>query len=269
MSSKILKNYQISVGAPVQIIQPHMVKGIKPRENIRHTEPETEIKDDFTGIDTQEEIDSSPDVDVSAIIDNAHQEAALIIKEAGYEAERLMEEAQRQAEEHRAVVEQEAWQTGYDEGYKAGYAEAQGQYEDLLKEAELIRDSAKNDYASVLADIEGDAIEMILDIAKNVIGVEISFNKEDILYLVKQAFEKCSNRENILLKVSPEDFDYVSANKQRLISMVDGLGELEIKNDLSLKVGACIVETRYGSIDAGVQTKLRKIEEAFRQAMGR
>ena len=89
------------------------------------------------------------------------------------------------------------------------------------------------------------------------------------MYLVKQAFEKCANRENIVLKAAPEDHEFLVNNKDRLLSMVEGVGELEIKKDTSLKPGGCIVETLYGSMDAGIQIKMKKIEEAFRQVIGK
>jgi len=42
-----------------------------------------------------------------------------------------------------------------------------------------------------------------------------------------------------------------------------GIGQLEIVKDQALKLGALILETPYGSVDAGMDTKLKKIEEAF------
>jgi len=97
--------------------------------------------------------------------------------------------------------------------------------------------------------------------------MEISTNKEVILSLIKQAFEKCSSKENVVLKVSNEDYEYVCANKDVIMGQVEGIGELDIKKDSSLKAGGCIVETPYGTIDAGMETKFKKIENAFRDVI--
>jgi flagellar assembly protein FliH len=48
---------------------------------------------------------------------------------------------------------------------------------------------------------------------------------------------------------------------------VEGIGELNIKKDTSLKTGGCIVETAYGTVDASLQTKFKKIESAFRNVI--
>ncbi|MCX8130324.1 MAG: FliH/SctL family protein [Clostridia bacterium] len=254
MSNKVYKNYQVNVGIPFQIRNPMNFQNLQTVNTTTPLEKEKE--------NAAEELSEAS---IESIINDAQQKAELILKEAQFESMRIIEDAEREASELKLSVEEEARQRGYEEGIN----EAKRQYEDLLQEAEFIKEHAKAEYKEVLAGIESEAVKMILDIARNVIGAEIAFNKEDILYLVKQAFEKCANRERVILRVSPEDFDYIDSNKHRLMSMVGGLSELEIKKDASLKEGGCLIDTPFGSIDAGVQTKLKKIEEAFRQAVGK
>lgn len=251
MSNRLFKNYQVNVGLPFQI---------KPALNfqtIRHIDDEDDIEDkedDFNEIKVRENI-----------IEEARTEADMIIQEAKYEALRIVEDADKSAKESYSIMTEEARVKGYEDGFN----EVKKQYEDLLTEAEYIREHARIEYNDVLASIESDAVNIILDIAKKVIGNELSTNKENILFLIRQAFEKCANKENIILKVSPDDFEYICENKESLLSMVEGIGELDIKKESSLKSGGCIVETPLGSIDASLQTKLKKIEESFRELIKR
>jgi flagellar assembly protein FliH len=255
--NKIFKNYQVNVGIPFQVKAPINFDTIKKMNTaVKEENEETEEKGDFhqhTEDHTQE------------LIQRAQEDADAIIKEAEFEALRLMEDAQREVEEIRLVVEEEARRKGYEEGFD----EAKKQYEDLIQEAEFIRGHARAEYKEVLEGMESDAINVILDIARKVIGIEISVNREDVLYLVKKAFEKCSNKENVVLKVSPEDYEFLNGARDKLLAMIEGAGELEIKKDSSLKLGACIIDTPFGSIAAGVDTKLKKIEEAFRRVIGK
>ena len=249
MYNRIFKNYQVNLGMPFQVKPPVSFDTIK-----KFDEPEDE-KDEsaFDAREITEEMKKK-----------AMEEADLVIKEAEYEAQRIIENTEIEIEERRLAVEEEAKQKGYEDGFN----EAKKQYEDLIQEAEFVREHAKAEYKEVLESIESDTVNVIIDIAKKVIGSELSLNKENILFLVKQAFEKCTNKENIVLKVGAEDYDFLSESRDRLLSMVEGIGGLEIKKDSSLKAGVFIVETQYGSIDAGVQTKLKKIEQAFRQVIG-
>ena len=195
------------------------------------------------------------------IIALARDEAAMIIKEAEYEARRIMDDAYTEAKEKAVVMEEEAWQKGYAEGLAA----AQKQYEETISEAEAIKESAIVKHDEVLAGIETEIIDLVLDVAKKVIGTETALNKENLIYLVKQAIDGCSNKSSLILKVCAEDYEFLAGNRDRLMEMTEGIGELEIKKDISLKPGACILETPFGNMDAGAQTKLKKIEEAFRE----
>lgn len=254
MSNRVFKNYQVNVGIPYHIQSVFGFPQEVQMEEAVEEEEDTALEDEFDEAAAREEI-----------LRQARAEAEIIIQEAKYEAERITEEAHKTALENSIRAEEDAAMKGFEEAFN----EVKVQYEDLLQEAESIRNHARVEYSEVIASIESDAVNIILDVARKVIGNEIVTNNENILYLVRQAFEKCSNKENAVLRVSQDDFEFVTENKDRLLSMIEGIGELEIKKDPSLKTFGCIVETPLGSIDASLQTKLKKIEEAFREIIRR
>ena len=51
--------------------------------------------------------------------------------------------------------------------------------------------------------------------------------------------------------------------------MTEGIGNLDIRKDPSLNAGDVIIETPYGTVNAGVSTKLKKIEDAFIKLIGK
>lgn len=252
MYNKIYKNYQINLGVPFQVNQSLNFQTIK-RVDAGNKEDDRELY-----IKPQEDVETR-----EQILKSAREEAEMIIKEANYEAERMISEIQNEAIENANAIIEEARQKGFEEGY----SEVKKQYEDLLQEAEFIKEHARVEYKEVLESIESDAVNVVLDIARKVLGMEISTNKEVVLGLIKQAFEKCSSKENVVLKVSNEDFDYVCDNKDIILGKIDGIGELDVKKDSSLRAGGCIVETAYGTIDASMETKFKKIEDAFRDVI--
>lgn len=198
-----------------------------------------------------------------AIISSAKEEAKLIIKEAELEAAKILESSKKEADENKSAVFEEAWQKGYEQGTREG----KSQYESLIKEAEEKKKQAQREYSEILASVEADVVNTILDIARKVVGTELTSNKDSILHMVKQAFEKCTNRETIILCINDVDYDHVIQNKEKLMSMVNGVHELEIRKDAALKAGDFLVRTPYGNVDGSMETKLRKIEEAFREVI--
>lgn len=249
MSSKIFKNNQVTYGMPFQVRIPITLQNLKQQD---------EGKGIFVTPD-EPEITDNPE----EIIERAHKEAAVIIKEAEYEARRIMDDAYTEAKEKAAVMGEEAWQKGYSEGIAA----AQKQCEDTIAEAEEIKARANEEHSEVLAGIETEIIDLVIEVSKKVIGSEIAINKENLIYLIKQAVNKCSNKKSIIIKVAPEDFDFLNMNREKLEEIIDCSDEMELKQDKSLKPGACILETPFGSMDAGVHKKLEKIEETFRELL--
>lgn len=245
LSSKIFKNNQVTYGMPFQVRIPLTLQNLKLQE-------EQEVEECMEETERPE-----------TILEKAHEEAALIIKEATFEARRVMEEAYTEAKEKVAAMEEEALQKGYSEGTEA----AQQEYDRLIAEAERIKENARVEHDDVLCSMENEMIELVLDIAKKVIGQEMCVNKDNIISLVKDAIDKCSNKSGIVLKVASEDYEYLKDNMDRLKEVAGCIDDLELKQDLSMKPGSCVLDTLFGSMDAGVQTKLMKIEEAFRELM--
>ncbi len=253
-NNKIFKNNQVNLGIPFLVKSPVTYQPPVLRVN----NPGREI-----GPARQEEL---PKVDYQAmgeeILNKAKIEADYIIKEALLEAKDIISKASVEVQELRDKVLQEAG----EEGYNAGIAQAQEEYEGLLREAREIKEQAGMEYRQVLDSLESDAVNTIIDIARKVISKELQC-KENILLLVKEAFEKCSKDHKAMLKLSEQDFDYVDENKEQLANMLQRSEEIEIKKDLSLKEGGCVIETPFGSIDAGADTKFEKIVDDFEELL--
>jgi len=247
----VYKNYQINVGVPFHIEAPAIFQNTKCTEK--------------KPVDDSAATDVIPEETIEKQLQTAREQADAMIREAEIEAERIIEQAHRDAEEKMNIVLEEARKKGYEKGY----AEGKKQYEDLIKEAQMLKENCLHEYKQTLDGMESDIIDMILDIAKKVVGNEIQTNRNVVLELVKEAFDRCTNREKMILKVSSEDYNYVVENKEEILSAVEGIEDFDIKEDSSMKPGSCIVETPFGSVDTGIDTKISKIEETFMQAVGR
>ena len=97
--------------------------------------------------------------------------------------------------------------------------------------------------------------------------VELETSSESILKIARAAIEACLNRTVSCLGFI-EDYDFVMENSERIKNMAGDIGELEIRKDQTLTKGSCIVDTGYGMVDGGLETKLEMVEQAFREVMG-
>lgn len=245
MYNRVFKNNQVTYGRPYQI-----------------KVPVTPLNFDDMDEDIQtNENDRQETVDPEELLEKAKHKCDILIKEAELEAERLLEQARLKAQEEAEAVAEEAWQRGYAEGMAA----AAEQSRSILEEAQRIRESAAEEYDSILAGMEADIVELVIKTARKAVAGELAANRDVILQLVASALSECSNKNGAVIRVCPEDGKYLEENRDRLAAMTEGADGLEIRPDSMLKPGDCIVETPLGSIDAGAGTRLDKMAEAMKE----
>jgi len=256
--NKIFKYEQIVYG------NPYKVKYKKTFNDAKTYESDCQAEGD------PESNGSNIEVDPECILEKARNNAEIILESARVEAQNIIENAKTEANlildnAKKEALEMEAHiaVTARKEGFETGIAEAHKEYEEKIKNAEQLLEETVNECRILLQGMESDIVSLAVAIAEKVLDKELKTDMDYILHLAKCALEQCADKSSITLRVSKPDYAHLSKNKERFLSMLNGVEELEIKQDLSLKPGACIVATPIGNIDASVDKKLKNIENEF------
>ncbi len=251
--SKIVKKYQVSNGGLFHIED-------KKLRSIDYCEPAIRKKNvRQEKSDYEDEELEGQDSEYENRIAEAQRQADKIIADAKDKAAQIIKDAENFAAVKADSVRKQAEKQGYEAGYHAGHEELQ----ELIKDIKGRHKKAVSEYKKSIGEFEANAIKMVMSIARKVISEEVSINKENVLLLIRNALENYTDRDGCIVKLNPADYDYVIENKKKLLSVVDDLEKLEIKKEYQYPEGSCIIETQFGTIDAGVETKLTKVEEAF------
>lgn len=155
------------------------------------------------------------------------------------------------------------------EAFRAGEASA---WENARRQT----DEAAGRMAAAVADLaayrsrfrheaEQQIVDLALAVARKVLEREIHVDPEVLLGVVKAALAKLSLREVLEIRVNPALRDPMQAFLTRNAQGVD----LRIQPDPSLPVGALLIETARGVIDASVETQLMEIRRGFADLMER
>lgn len=246
----VYKRSQVNIGSPY---------------NMKHSEPEPSVVDEIMEKTAAEKEDPEKELRISQdIIYKAKEEAAVIKREAELEAERLYKEAVGNAEKEALEIRQKA----KEEGYRYGEELAQQHYSDLIAEAMEFRERCRQEYEQTVASLEHDILELVIDIAAKVIGDEIHNNREAILGVVRETLRSCNNREKVVIKVSPDDYEIVVNNEEKILTSVKGVNEIEIRKDGTLEKGSCVIDTGIGTVDGSADVRIESIRKAFFDLLG-
>ena len=85
-----------------------------------------------------------------------------ILRNANFEADRILNAAKTEA----ALFFDEKIQEGYDKGYREGILKAEEEMEKKLQELDEIKTRAMNEYAELVRSAEPDIINLVLNISR-------------------------------------------------------------------------------------------------------
>ena len=206
------------------------------------------------------------DTVVPVSLSEAEEEAERIIEEAKELYKNIVSEANREAQEMLSKANDESesiTDKAYESGYNSGINDARNRIGNLIVEAQEIRDFLDSRREKQILEIEKDTIELILAVARKVIGCELEQNEQAVISLVRSALTKNSFAERATLRVSQEDYKIIEPNKISILRSVEGLSDLEVLEDIAIQRGAYIVDTPSGEINASVEVQLRELGKIF------
>lgn len=236
MSAKVFKKESAAVVFDSFFI-PEMATDDLPAEtNENFAFAETSDFDSAPGIAETESLES-PD----EILQSAREEAAQIIAQAERDREMIEQAAREKAEqEASAIIENQiAERTG----------EIRTSFAETLQQLSVLREE-------ISARVETDLVELALEIAKKIVGREVTVDREIALTLVKVSLKKLNSRAPFAqIHLSPEDYAFIDARREQ----IDFRGSLELIEDRSISPGGCLVHTDTGEVDARIESQFEEI----------
>ena len=244
---------------------------------------------DLTGIQA-ESIESVEDVDNSSaeeeagqpsleakprldeeLLQAAKQQAAELLAQANQEINEMKVRAEREtaqeAERIKAATAEAAKKQGHATGLQQGLDEAKRQMADQLKQTADICNAmvaaAEQESSRVLLEAEPKIIELVLAISRKIICDEVEERPAVVLGLVRGALERVRDQNQIIIHVSPEDYEFILQSRQLLQTVVGAERSLTLTADSVLGKGGCLIETSFGTVEAGIDTQLESIRRVL------
>jgi len=154
----------------------------------------------------------------------------------------------------------------FQAGYEQGRAEASSQVESVaesfvksLEELAAFRGRLRDRY-------ERELLELSLGVARKVVRRELAERPEIWLGMIRHAVRRAVDRERIVVRVPPRLMVFLRERLPELRASLEDVRELELAEDPGLPEGGCVVESRFGDVDIGVDTQLEAAERVLVRA---
>ncbi len=183
------------------------------------------------------------------------ERASKILEEAKAEAAQLLEEAKKEAEKLRADTQALASKKGYEEGMLKVKEEArklQAEYEARYRQLQEEQDEMLN-------NLEPQIAGTIASLVEKITGVLVEGKEEVIMNLVSRTIRNMDKSDEYNIRVSKEDFEYVSMRKNLLLTAIGREVPLFVTEDGELRENQCVIETDSRVINCSLDVQLNNL----------
>ncbi|GAE36025.1 flagellar assembly protein FliH [Halalkalibacter akibai] len=196
-------------------------------------------------------------------LEEAQARAEQLIAEANDQARAILEQAELERQQSLLEIEQlkqEALEQGYQEGFETGQQEGFQSYSVLIEQAQGIVAHSEQEFEKTVDSAQPVIVELATALAKRMLDLQFSEMPEIWSALLKQVMSEVREHENVRIYVHPDWFERTSHQKEELEQLLSHTENLFIYPDAGLMKNGCVIESKYGRIEATVDKQLEELK---------
>jgi flagellar assembly protein FliH len=167
------------------------------------------------------------------------------------------------------LVGQESYEKGMSEGIRKGRDLQKDETLQTLQTMSHIVAETSELKKKILENAEEQIIELSLAVAGKVLHLEVTTNREVVRSVLKDAIKNIVDRENMKIRMHPQDFRYMMEVKADFLQSFDGIKNVVFEQDESIQQGGAIIETLFGEVDARLDQQFQEIITAVTESKHR
>lgn len=178
----------------------------------------------------------------------------------------LQEKVERGALEKVKEIQEDAYnqayQLGLDEGREHAFQEHHAKLEGQIASLEFLLNSLSSLKQELVNSNEPNIVKLVYYLASRVAMKEIKEDPALIVPLIQNYLQEIQEDEQVKVKISVNDFQFVESIKERLSKDFEKIKHVKFEATEQISPGGCIIETNYGIVDATVEQRIEKLWSA-------
>lgn len=188
-------------------------------------------------------------------------------------------EVEAESEENEVIVEanlenpnimiEQATAKNKEEAFSAAKAELEQEYQIKLQELKVIQEAFLASQSAAWKELsaihEIKCLELSLAISKKILSTAVEIKPDYIQVIIKEALAELSGTKPLKIKVSPQDFEFIT-----VVGLSPELSatELGVVYEIDESVGSgCKIETNYGEVDFVLENMHERIKNNLLEAL--
>jgi flagellar assembly protein FliH len=160
-----------------------------------------------------------------------------------------------------AVERQRVLDEAHRQGYAAGVEQARADNEGRLQALQQLIGSMRGALSDGIVGAEDLIVEIAFEAVCRIIGDAVG-RRDGVLAVVREVIRGVRERENLVVRVAPQDYELIAGERQRLLRNGDA-NHIELASDERIELGGCLVETSGGTLDGRLETQLQRLRDTL------
>lgn len=160
-----------------------------------------------------------------------------------------------------------AYELGFEEGTKKAIEDKTAELHKKMDELAALTETLVQIKEEMVHQNEAHIMRMIYEIASRLAFDHVTEKQEVVLLLIKKSIEEAQADENVNVRVSNTQLEFLEQMKQSGAREYEFLKKVKFEGLDTVSVGSCIVETNYGVIDARIEERVDKLWKELKQAL--
>lgn len=218
--------------------------------------------------------ETHPDQQVSKIAEKREQHFhldSIVSNQLGLEAkqkkefeELVQKEIDRRWQISKEKAEVEGFTKGLEEGKKDAILAEKPRIEEKLARVEAFLQNCDKMKERIFTTNESFLMDLIAQVARMVVLKEVEIDKEYINRVVISLLNQLGTKEDIKIFVSESDAAVIDGLKAAVEKEFGKLSNTTFERSTQVLPGGCKIETRFGVVDAAVQTQIENVMRSLK-----
>lgn len=165
-------------------------------------------------------------------------------------------------QDHLRESEAAAYERGHRDGQHAMSAQLLQQRNETVELQKGILDSLRRVVPQVVQEAETSLINLALEAAQKLVAGR-PVDAEMIEAVVREALQQVEDTAEIIIQLHPDDLALLRKHNAPVLAGLPDTGPLRFNGSSDVTAGGCIVQTRFGLVDARRETKMEQLRQTL------
>jgi flagellar assembly protein FliH len=165
-------------------------------------------------------------------------------------------------QQHQLEREQAAYDRGYRDGEKALGDQLLQQRHEMAEHQQGVVESLRRAIPQVIQESETALVQLALESAgKIVAGMPVT--SKLVEKVVREALGQVEDKAEIIVQLHPEDLALLRKHRSTLLKGTPDDGPLRFIGSAEVTRGGCLIQTKFGLVDARRESKVEQLRESL------